>query len=35
MFDRPTSGYVDASGVALTAGGGTLVLGTHGNASME
>ncbi|KAF9027520.1 glycoside hydrolase family 43 protein [Hymenopellis radicata] len=27
----PTSGYVDASGVALTAGGGTLVLGTHGN----
>ncbi|TFK70403.1 secreted arabinase [Pluteus cervinus] len=29
--DRPTGGYVDKNGVALTAGGGTLVLGSHGN----
>ncbi|KAF9485856.1 glycoside hydrolase family 43 protein [Pholiota conissans] len=27
----PTSGFVDQSGVALTSGGGTLVLGTHDN----
>ncbi|XP_006462652.1 hypothetical protein AGABI2DRAFT_119499 [Agaricus bisporus var. bisporus H97] len=27
----PTGGYVDNSGVALTDGGGTLVLGTHDN----
>ena len=28
---RPTGGFVDQSGVALTSGGGTLVLGTHDN----
>ncbi|KAK0487273.1 secreted arabinase [Armillaria novae-zelandiae] len=27
----PTSGFVDQAGVALTSGGGTLVLGTHGS----
>ncbi|KAF9568809.1 glycoside hydrolase family 43 protein [Agrocybe pediades] len=27
----PTSGFVDQAGVALTSGGGTLVLGTHDN----
>jgi len=27
----PTGGFVDQAGVALTAGGGTLVLGTHDN----
>lgn len=26
-----TGGYVDADGVALTSGGGTLVLETHGS----
>lgn len=30
---RPIGGYVDQSGVALTNGGGTLVLGTHDNVS--
>ena len=29
MNSSLTSGYVDASGTALTAGGGTLVLETH------
>ncbi|KAF9265181.1 glycoside hydrolase family 43 protein [Marasmius fiardii PR-910] len=28
---NPNGGFVDQSGVALTAGGGTLVLGTHGS----
>ncbi|KAJ8081161.1 hypothetical protein PM082_018004 [Marasmius tenuissimus] len=28
---NPDGGFVDSSGVALTAGGGTLVLGTHDN----
>jgi hypothetical protein len=32
---RPTIGFVGQSGVALKKGGGTLVLGTHNNASFE
>lgn len=31
---RPAGGFVDQSGVALTSGGGTLVLGTHDNVRM-
>lgn len=30
-YVSPTGGFVDKSGVALTNGGGTLVLGTHDN----
>ena len=32
--NRPTGGFVDKSNVALTSGGGTLVLGSHGNVSV-
>lgn len=32
---RPTGGFVDQNGVALTNGGGTLVLGSHDNVSFQ
>lgn len=32
-LSSPNSGFVDKSGVALTSGGGTLVLGTHDSVS--